>query len=1499
VKSRDGLRRRRPILRLFISSTFSDFKHERDDLQEHLFPRLERLCASRQFEFQAIDLRWGVSTEAGLDHRTMKLCFEELRRAQEVSPLPNFLVLLGNRYGWRPLPEEISDEEFRRLEEAAASASELHTIRTWYRPDKNSLKPVFLLRSRRPDHTTPDVWNPIQRELWSVINRAYSPGLMKGRFLHSSALDRGLPAIVRFQASATEQEIWQGALKVPDADRHVVAIFREIEPSPGGQTGDGAEEYIDLDDRRDESSTDPRQALADLKGALRNRLGAGQIIETSPVRLEVDPRTSRLVISRAHLAEMREKIYAKLEPVILLQMEEFWGPGEMRERTERELEREIEEHRRFGRERAPHESFTGRDQSLQRIRSYLRAGEAKPLVISGSSGSGKTALVARAAEETPPDALALVRFIGISPASSDIRALLDSLCRELRLEHPLSAPLPQGGQDLARELADQLAAVAIRKPVFLFLDALDQLDGMDDGRSLFWLPDGALPSSVRVIVSCLSDRPAEDPVGEPLIELKSRGYGEGCFIDLDGDVLSEDEAATLFFRRWLPAAGRGLTEEQTRWIRSRMTVPSGRQLLYLKMLFEEARRWTSDSQPPPSGRNAAELLEVLFSRLEESTNHGATVEYALGYVASARRGLAETEILEALYRDEDYRTCLRGVTVHQLPEFPRRIPIAMWSRLRLDLDPYLSERSAPGGTVLTFFHRAVEEYVRQRWLADPAARARKNEGLARYFHEKGDPQADRSWRPAQVRAFDELPFQRMAANAPADLAALMGDLSFAAAKSAAGLVFDLLEDYRLTLERLPFGHPAGQALRQIRFILGQYAAGLHRHPECSLQQLLLGIASMESPDRELQGQGLALTRARREKGDLQAWAFVPEHRIRSVLQVPVTDGRSVENFALTRRGLLLRCAGGEWMELSDDLKCLARGDMTASLGTAMAMSDRTLLLSSANALLVWKRWPANDPDFLSFAAPITVLACSANGDFAAVGCRDGFCSLHETSGLSGEAPAQHRFGSPAVAVWFDSAARAVFVTRGGSLHRLSGESGMATSFAAIGEECLLACSAGEEAVCIVSKDHRLRVRTFAGALLWDRSLEARPCGLASAPADEAAEAEIMVGLEDGRLQIFDAGTGRAKRTLAISNKALRQIETAAGRSAVVCRDSANNLFSVLRADGGVAAFKALPAGRNVLTMRWDEASASLQTISREGQWTIVRKERLPEGEGWSFVEKPPLDGPLDDARFLPDGSLVALHRESHESRIWRHTQAAAGSLRSHCLWSPDEIFVFGPCFVNVMEMSPDGTFYALASNGREGRKFFGQGRLNGSKLRPDWKTPQQDIHEINLSEQGEVMIITQSRGTPVPLLPARVLHCRGRVHTLLEEVWRSGLRNMERGAGRGLFGTVLSGDGRWAAAVDANESLWMFRFDPDVPDVPPQASRLMEGVSACMLSETGLFCAALQSDWTIRLLARDAAGGHHPAAQILLPEQPQSIILMEQTRRIAVSGMSYMLAMSF
>ena len=133
--------------RVFVSSTFTDLKAERDRLHQQVFPRLRSLCRQRGSRFQAIDLRWGVSEEAGFDQRTMEICLGEVARCQQTTPRPNFIILLGDRYGWRPLPEKIPGSEFEALE-ARLADSERQELREWLvrRQVRPSLQPPSLKR---------------------------------------------------------------------------------------------------------------------------------------------------------------------------------------------------------------------------------------------------------------------------------------------------------------------------------------------------------------------------------------------------------------------------------------------------------------------------------------------------------------------------------------------------------------------------------------------------------------------------------------------------------------------------------------------------------------------------------------------------------------------------------------------------------------------------------------------------------------------------------------------------------------------------------------------------------------------------------------------------------------------------------------------------------------------------------------------------------------------------------------------------------------------------------------------------------------------------------------------------------------------------------------------------------------------------------------------------------------------------------------------------------
>nr|XP_034305521.1 uncharacterized protein LOC117682325 [Crassostrea gigas] len=103
------------IVRIFTSSTFTDTKFERNTWMEKAYSRLKRYCQARGYEFQVVDMRWGVRDEATDDHRGTELCLRELELCQTLSTGPNFISLLSHKYGYTSLPREIDAEEFLKI----------------------------------------------------------------------------------------------------------------------------------------------------------------------------------------------------------------------------------------------------------------------------------------------------------------------------------------------------------------------------------------------------------------------------------------------------------------------------------------------------------------------------------------------------------------------------------------------------------------------------------------------------------------------------------------------------------------------------------------------------------------------------------------------------------------------------------------------------------------------------------------------------------------------------------------------------------------------------------------------------------------------------------------------------------------------------------------------------------------------------------------------------------------------------------------------------------------------------------------------------------------------------------------------------------------------------------------------------------------------------------------------------------------------------------------
>lgn len=772
--------------RIFVSSTFSDLREERNALQEKVFPRLKELCRQGGCRFQAVDLRWGVREEAGLDQQTMKICLSEIERCQKITPRPNFILLLGDRYGWRPLPPAIPAREFERLKKVVTLAVDNDLLSAWYRRDDNAIPPVYLLQPRKisvaenaPDEerrkamdAEAQQWTKVENHLHKILAAA------------AAQIDLADHEKMKYLASATEQEIEAGAMRVADAEKHVFCFFRRIVGLPSDRT---AGVFADIDEQW-AIDRDAAACLETLKGRLRSRLKGNVHEYTTAWR--------QGTVSLDHLEALCEDVWRRLSEVIVNEISQM---GEVEA-----VEQEMADHDAFGRVRG--RFFFGREAYLQDITAYMRGPAKTPLALFGASGSGKSALLARAleqAKERQPGAVIVSRFIGATPTSSDIRSLLESLCRQItRAFGGDESTIPSEYKDLVEDFPKRLALATAAKPLIVFLDALDQLSETHNGRNLVWLP-AALPEYARLVVSTA---PAD------CWETLNRKIGADNRLDLqplsaaDGDRILEI---------WLKDAGRTLQRPQRDAVVGQFTktgLP-----LYLKFAFEEARLWHSFSSPVELDPEVMGIIRQLFARLSAEANHGKIlVARSLAYLRAAKNGLSEDEIIDLLSRDEEVFGDFQKRSFFRPPE--PRLPVVIWSRFYFDMEPYLNERSADGTSLLGFFHRQMGEVVDVAYLAG-ANKVKTHARMAAYFADQPLFTENLGEKIANLRKLSELPFQQAGAEMWEDIYHTLTDFEFLEAKCTYsgvihapegekgrklyGGVYELIEDYQRALEHFP------------------------------------------------------------------------------------------------------------------------------------------------------------------------------------------------------------------------------------------------------------------------------------------------------------------------------------------------------------------------------------------------------------------------------------------------------------------------------------------------------------------------------------------------------------------------------------------------------------------------------------------------------------------------------------------------------------------------
>jgi WD40 repeat protein len=785
--------------RLFVSSTFKDFVQERTLLQSNVLPALDAYCAARGYQFHAVDLRWGVNDEAQLDQRTADICLSEVAVAKSYPP-PNLLIMVGDRYGWVPLPFAIARDEFEAVntclrDHRRAEASRI--LGNLYRLDENNLVPpglkvaasksdligAYTLRSREddiPEFASADAWHDVEDQARAALQAGADRLFQEGRI---SELARD-----KYFLSLTEQEIIEG---LPNL-------------ASGGGNGASSSGHLNNDKsqciawiRIEQPSSFRRMASLIRRSPAEGSLFVQQVTSRIRQTLPIDAvlarpasRNWRGQLDAAYLQDFAARIESQLKDAV----DRHIALVDAQERsTDGLLVRERAHHKAFAEERR--NFFVGREDSRAMIESYIASKSGHPLVVSGRSGHGKSSLIAQAIadyEKTDRNRPIVYRFIGATAGSADVRSLLVSVIEDLAA-HGIVAR-PDRWEHDAEKVDHQVRALfqSVDTPAVVFIDALDQLK---KPYRLGWLPDHHR-ESFKIVVSTLNDNAYEDDSG--VYRALRRRLPAEAFLEIG--PLTQNQGRNILMALG-ESARHALQPGQRDYVLDRFE-GAGASPLYLRIAFEITKAWKSWHKAGTGrhvlGGDTAALIGQLLAELSSVHHHEPElVSHTLGYLAAAKDGLSVKELTEVLSSDRGVMMSVssesHGVRTHKLPD-------AVWVRLYRQLEPLLVEKSVDEQSLLQFFHRQLADIARKQHY-EPARNA-LHRGLADYF-DAGIWIVDQAGGKTYTkRSLSELPYQLFASGKADRLSELLCSLEWVRQKLRAfGGPYQLISDYQFAVDQ--------------------------------------------------------------------------------------------------------------------------------------------------------------------------------------------------------------------------------------------------------------------------------------------------------------------------------------------------------------------------------------------------------------------------------------------------------------------------------------------------------------------------------------------------------------------------------------------------------------------------------------------------------------------------------------------------------------------------
>ena len=294
------------VIRVFLSSTFTDTVHERAVLLRCVHPVVQ--CYARKLNFEVVlsEMRFGIRKSLSDDNKTSEVCMAELERCAEESASMSYMLFVRNKYGFRPPPRKVPRVDMEAMLALMPPAGK-DVILEFYELDENEVvtpQACYRISVNMHGHANVAAATYVLRNTslipnyWTRFSKLQDVLRQAAHLLWPSAKNelnnyRSQHPIRFFFFSVTEEEICRGLFwkDATDVERSTRVFLRHIEAAGGGDLSSsdpGTKElsnFVDMADKKIDASAQDRLCI--LRGMINEATAhAPAIVSTSDSAVE-------------------------------------------------------------------------------------------------------------------------------------------------------------------------------------------------------------------------------------------------------------------------------------------------------------------------------------------------------------------------------------------------------------------------------------------------------------------------------------------------------------------------------------------------------------------------------------------------------------------------------------------------------------------------------------------------------------------------------------------------------------------------------------------------------------------------------------------------------------------------------------------------------------------------------------------------------------------------------------------------------------------------------------------------------------------------------------------------------------------------------------------------------------------------------------------------------------------------------------------------------------